>query len=218
MRRNPGYLTIISLGTLAVVLTACAKDTALRGGQDGPGGISGVEVAKRCRKMDFNENAGNASGILDMKSDGTVLLTMQPAERGINWKLKNLGSSKGRIIAMVVNTGTGAWPLMAIAPSDTSCWHVWMGDDDIVRAQWVGLDNDANPDTEPTVQRDLGFEIKFHDHKHDKDESAWNRPDVFTLAEPGDIFRLASFQQELLRTGNTGWTTCLVNGCCRSRQ
>ena len=217
MHRNPGYFAIILSGVTAVLLTACKEPMAL-GDQGAPGGVSGVEVAKKCRKMDFNTDAGNSSGTLDLKSDGTVLVTMHPAEHSINWKLKHLASSKGRIIARVVNTGTGDWPLMALAPSDTACWHVWIDGNDIVRAQWVGLNNDANPNTEPLVQADKGFEIMFHDRKHDKDQSEWNKPDVFTLEEPRDIFRLASFQQELLRTGNTGWTTCLVNGCCRSRQ
>lgn len=216
MHRNPGSIAIIASGLLVFLGTACRKPVDVLGRQGPPDGVSGVKVAKRCRQMSFDPQAG--SGVLDIKGDGSVLLTMYPAVQSIKWRLKDLASRKGRIVARVVNTGSGEFQPMAIAPGDTACWHVWMDDEDVVHAQWVGLNNDANPDVEPLVQPDKYFEIKFHDAKHPKDESRWNPPETTALAEPREIFQLASYTPQFLLTGNTGWTTCLVNGCCRSRQ
>jgi hypothetical protein len=92
-----------------------------------------------------------------------------------------------------------------------------MDDDGIVHAQWVGLTNDGG--TDYVVQRDDGFGIKFHDDVHSTDYARWNPPEEEARSDREDIFRLASAEpQQLLRTGNVGWTTCLVSGCCRSRQ
>ena len=168
--------------------------------------------------MEFDTTTANASGTLDLKGDSTVMVRIFAARKSVKTKLKDLASKKGRIIGKAVNYGTAEWRLMALAPSDTSCWHAWMDDDGIVHAQWVGLTNDGG--TGYIVQRDDGFGIKFHDDDALRPTSAqWNPPGEEARSDrrghlpPGLVLSPSVF-----RTGNVGWTTCLMSGCCRSRQ
>ena len=217
MRRNVGFFVGITGGMLAVFLAACSKPVSTASDDQGaPGGISAAQIARKCRNMDFDTTTANTSGTLDLKGDGTVMVRIFAARKSVKTKVKDLASSRGRIIGQAVNYGTAEWRLMALAPSDTSCWHAWMDDDGIVHAQWVGLTNDGG--TDYIVQRDDGFGIKFHDEAHPTDYARWNPPGAEARSEREDIFRLASAQPQLIRTGNVGWTTCLVSGCCRSRQ
>jgi hypothetical protein len=213
MHRNPGFLATTAFGIPIVFLAACSPSFGIFHDDQGPpDGINAAKVAAKCRSMDFDTTAGNVSEIKDLKNDGTVLVRIFAAKKSTKSKVKDLASSKGRLIGRAVNYGTGAWALMALAPRDTSCWHAWMDGDGIVHAQWVGLNS-------LTVQRDEGFEIKFHDDKHGRDFAQWVLPDRIARSEEKALFHLASSQpQQLIRTGNIGWTTCLVSGCCRSRQ
>jgi len=215
MRRNMGFFVVVTGGMLAVLLAACDNISIASDDQGAPGGISAASVATKCRKMKFDTTTANMSETKDLKGDGTVMVRIFAAKKSVKTKVKDLASSKGRVIGMAVNYGTADWRLMALAPSDTSCWHAWMDDDGIVHAQWVGLTNDSG--TDYVVQRDDGFGIKFHDDVHTIDYARWNPPEE-ARSEQENLFHLASARPQQFRTGNVGWTTCLVSGCCRSRQ
>lgn len=198
-----------SLGIGLLLVLACHRGSTL-GDQGGPDGPSPGQVANKCRSMQFDNN--RASVVKDLRSDGTVLIKLVPATKSINTRLRDLGSPRGRVIAIAVNTGTAPWPLMAVAANDTSCWHVWMDNGDVLHAQWVSIKGTGRP------QPDDAFDIKFHTSKHAVDSAEWN-PREISEARPERLFHLASNEPiQVFRTGNTGWTTCLINGCCRSRQ
>jgi hypothetical protein len=218
MRRNMGLFVGITGGMLVILLAACDKFFSRASDDQGPpDGISAAQIASKCRKMDFDTTPANSSEIKDIKNDGTVMVRIFAAKQSVKTKVKDLASKKGRIIGKAVNYGTAEWRLMALAPSDTSCWHAWMDDKGIVHAQWVGLTNEGGKDY--IVQLDDGFGIKFHEGGHTTDKAQWNPPGEEARSDREDIFRLASAEPEqVFRSGNVGWTTCLVSGCCRSRQ
>jgi len=210
MYRGIGVLLTAGGGVLVLLSLACPRVSTL-GDQGDPGGVTPAKVAQKCRAMDFTGT--KPSAVLDLKGDGTVRIKIVPARKAIHTKLRQLGSRYGRVIAIAVNTGTAPWPLMDVAPNDTSCWHVWVDGDDVLRAQWVSIKG-----TTPG-QPDDAFEIKFHPDKHVVDSAEWNPREVSMAPDPVSVFHLASMEPaQFLRTGNTGWTTCLINGCCRSRQ
>ena len=197
-------------GAILVALTLACQKASILGDQGPPDGVDPARVADKCRRMNFDTT--RASTVLDLKNDSTVLVKIVPARKSIQTKLKDLGSRKGRVIGIAVNTGTAPWPLMAVAANDTSCWHVWLDAEEVVHAQWVSIKGDAS-------QPDDAFDIKFHPGKHARDSAQWNPPEVAHLPAEASLFHLAGMEPtQLVRTGNVGWTTCLINGCCRSRQ
>ena len=208
MHRGIRVLLTAGGGVFVLSLLACPH-VSTRGDQGSPSGPEPAKVASKCRRMEFDNT--NASEVMDLKKDGTVLIKIVPARKSIHTRLSQLASSNGRVIAIAVNTGTAEWPFMAIAAQDTSCWHVWMDRDDVVHAQWVSIKGNGSI-------ADAAFDIKFEPRKHAVDTARWNPPDVARLPDVG-LFHLASMEPaQVFRTGNTGWTTCLINGCCRSRQ
>ena len=65
---------------------------------------------------------------------------------------------------------------------------------------------------------DKYFDIEFHPNDHLVDSSEWNPPPRTAMSDREHLFRLASSASASQFLFNTGWTTCLINGCCRSRQ
>jgi len=196
---------------MGVFLVLACQRAATLGDQGAPGGVDPAKVASKCRSMQF-DNA-RSSIVKDLKNDGSVLIKIVPAKKSIHTRLKDLASPRGRVIGIAVNTGNSPWPLMAVAANDTSCWHVWMDNEDVLHAQWVSIKGTGQP------QPDDAFDITFHPTKHAVDSSEWNPREISERPLPASLFHLASAGTvQVLRTGNTGWTTCLINGCCRSRQ
>lgn len=211
MHRNPGsFGTCIVLA--GVVLAACAPrpeaDDGAVNDQGPPDGSSPQQVARKCATMRW-DTAG-ASVVQALDAAGTVRVRIYPATQSSKTKLKQLVSRRGRIIAKVQNEGNGAWPTMALSGNQgASCWYVWGDNDDRLRSKFVALDGSAQ-------YVDPLFDIYFHDVDHPADKSEWNKPFPIVQEQSESPFRLAATRPQVLV--NTGWTTCLLNGCCRSRQ
>lgn len=217
MHRTLGISGSITAALLSVSLLACAKtrppvDEVVELDQGGPDSPDFADVVKKCRDMAFDET--KASAVQRLDPAGRVMVRIIPATRSSKTKLSQLSSRKGRVVAKVVNEGDGDWRFMALKGRSESCWYVWGDNEDRLHTKFVSL---APGGAE--VMESL-FDIQFHDKDHPSDLSAWNPIFTSDASETGSLFRLTSFpmQGDSTRGGNTGWTTCIVNGCCRSRQ
>jgi hypothetical protein len=174
--------------------------------QDAPKSYAMADVADKCRTTTFAED--KASSPLQLVPG--VLVRIIPAERSSKYKFSQL--AKGRIIAKVRNEETGNWPGMALYGKEEACWYVWADGDDRLHSKFVRKNGDGEAP-------DFGFDIQFHKDDHPDDAAEWNKK-FDAMLDTENPFRLATFraQGDTTRSGNTGWTTCLLNGCCRSRQ
>ena len=227
MHRNLGVIgSIVACSSLALLL-ACPRpatpteEVALANDQGPPDDSTVAEVIKKCNSMDFD--TAHPSAIQQLDANGQVMVQIFAAKKSSKTKLSQLGSKKGRIIAKVHNSGAVGWPGMALTGNGDACWYVWgSGQDEILKSRFVSL-NGASP-TDPAT-----FEIDFHTDPHQYDEAKWYPTFVTKKAMGGSaaldrntLFQLASFPRlqsgDTTGSGSTGWTTCLLSGCCRSRQ
>src|SRR5262245_21387847 len=174
---------------------------------EGPKSFKMADVAEKCRNMNFREDKASAAQKL---ADGVVVRII-PAAQSSKYKLSQL--ARGRIIAKVRNEESGDWPRMALYGKDEACWYIWADDDGRIQSKFVRLSGTGEAP-------DYGFDIQFHQNNHADDAAEWNKKFGAMMDTGMSPFRLAGFsvQDSTFETGNTGWTTCLLNGCCRSRQ
>ena len=175
---------------------------------EGPKSFALKDVAEKCANMNFREDKASAA----QRLAAGVLVRIIPATASSKYKYKQL--ARGRIIAKVRNEETGQWPQMALYGREEACWYVWADDDDRLHSKFVRMNGAGEAP-------DYGFDIQFHKDDHPDDAAEWNKKfGTMTSTAADSPFRLAGFsvQDSTFETGNTGWTTCLLNGCCRSRQ
>jgi len=215
MDRNVAIIAGVLGGVLAGYFVARSRAVAHPGAStvvidaDAPKSFSMADVADKCRSTSQRFAEDKKSDTL--RFGNGVLLRIIPAEMSSKFKYSHL--AKGRIIAKIRNEETGQWPNMAIYGKEESCWYVWADDDERLHSKFVRMNGTGEAP-------DLVFDIQFHEHDHQADGAEWNRK-FEAMLETENPFRLAAFraQGDTTRgTGNTGWTTCLLNGCCRSRQ
>ena len=213
MHRKLGLLGKVIGGLATLSLLACPKPgedlVALDQGE--PRDTTKAEIIAKCQSMTFDTS--KASVVQPLDSAGTVLVKIIPADSGYKTKLKHLASKKGRIIAKVVNEGDGTWRSMALVGKSASCWFVWGDKDERLLSKFVPLNGgDEAPDA--------SFDIEFHRPDHTADLAQWNRPFMGGMTDsigPSQV-PPSQLQDTIMRGPDYGWTTCLVNGCCRSRQ
>jgi len=213
MHSNIRVLGWAAGGLFALSLSACHLGSRMAFGNDqgGPTGSKQKQVQNKCRRMVFDTT--NASAVQPLDEAGLVKVKIYPAVLSSKTKASQLASSKGRVIARVVNEGTGDWPGMALKAGSTSCWYVWEDDTGKLRSKFVALVGEDQHD-------DAVFDVDYPGSDHEHDESAWNPPARIGMAG-GDVpvqLAVAGNSANTALIFNTGWTTCLINGCCRSRQ
>jgi hypothetical protein len=204
--RDPGTAGIF----LALFLSACGLFGVRGRDQDAPKSSSNSDVAARCREMTWATAYASAYQPLD--GAGQVIVQITPASLSSKTKASALHHRRGRIIAKVENRGSGVWPKMALTGNSTSCWYVWEGKDGQLRSKFVpqtGVGDSA---------LDADFDIQYQTADHGRDESAWNKPFRIGMVDSLAPAPVQLDSAALIFRGNTGWTTCLINGCCRTRQ
>ena len=114
MHRNIGILGWTAGGLLALSLSACPGGSRMAFGNDqgGPKGPKQKQVQKKCADMKFDNT--HASAVQALDSAGLVRVNIYPAVQSSKTKASQLASNRGRVIARVVNEGTGDWPGMAL--------------------------------------------------------------------------------------------------------
>lgn len=176
---------------------------------DAPASAGKSDVLAKCTKTEFVETASS-----DPYTVATnVVVRVIPAKGSHRFKMSQL--EKGRIIAKVRNEGTAAYPALALLPRGESCWFVWYDDARLqVVSKFIATEGGAEAE-------DDNFHIDIHPTTHPAEKGEWKKPaDVATLTPPG-LFHLAGFQpagEDSTGGGPYMWTTCLTNGCCRTRQ
>jgi hypothetical protein len=212
MNRNVAIIAGVLGGVVAGYLVARSRALAHPEAStvvvdvDAPKSSAMADVAEKCRTMNFREEKASGPQML-----GTgVVVRIIPADKSSKYKFKQL--AKGRIIAKVRNEEAGTWQGMALYGREEACWYVWADDDDRLHSKFVNKNGTGEAP-------DYGFDIQFHRDDHPDDAAEWNKKFEVMMATESP-FRLAGFraQGDTTRSGNTGWTTCLLNGCCRSRQ
>jgi len=141
-----------------------------------------------------------------------VIVRLMPRQGSHRLKLEHLG--RGRIIARIENLGDGLYPKFALfVPKGRSCWYVWETDFGF-HSKFVSLD------TAREVP-DYSFHLDLDGPPHGNEKSDWKTDGQIGARQISTAFRPASTGKGDLAAqillGPWMWTTCLSNGCCRSR-
>ncbi|HKP28220.1 MAG TPA: hypothetical protein VJU15_02415 [Gemmatimonadales bacterium] len=213
MHRSTAFFVRTALVALVTTLAACDDFFIRRGDDDeqgSPGSASNEAVAKKCGKMKFDTD--HASTIKSLSTTLDVKVQIIPAKNSFKYKMEHLASKHGRIIAKITNTGNDAWDAMALSGESSSCWYVWQDKQGRLQSRFVSLPKTENDQVKDVA--DKFFDIVYNQppEGHINDEAVWDKPyPLLASAEPVAL-------DSIMRGGGTGWTTCLMNGCCRSRQ
>lgn len=166
-----------------------------------------ADVADKCRRTRFLD--GSASDTLTIAAG--VVVRIVPAEKSHKYKLANLGS--GRILARLDNQENGDYANLALyGDKGQACWFVWEDKDSgELRSKYVSWNGTGETP-------DRNFHIDFHPQSHPSEKSEWREDRQQGLGAQAGLFMLAAAGSPVLQVGLWMWTTCLSNGCCRSRQ